>query len=181
MGEDSKSIDSHEVILLKNPPDVKDFRFILIIFFFGFSLMLLALAIRIFQLHSWNPIPIIAACIIIAMLLWMLIVKYQEDFVYSPREIQIEALGFWFRSKKGPYYFHWAEVRGFYIDREEDGIISQFMGKRGYIFTTRRTFVLSRPNTKTLIEHCWEKTGKKPIVFEGVDPPKEFKKYKRRA
>jgi hypothetical protein len=181
MQEDSKSIDSDEVILLKNPPDVKDFRFFLILFSFGFSLMLLGLAIRIFQLHSWNPIPIIAASIVIAMLLWMLTVKYLEDFAYCPREIQIEALGFWFRTKKGPYYFHWNEVRGFYIDIEEEGTVSRFMGKRGYVFTTRRDFVMSRPNTKILIEHCWDKTGKKPIIYEGVDPPKEFKKYKRRA
>jgi hypothetical protein len=182
MEEDSRRIDTNQFILLKNPPDVKDFRFIAVIVFFGSSGMFLALVFRIFHLHSWNPFPFIAASFVIGILLWGLITKYLEDFVYCPREIQIEALGFWFRTKKGPYYFHWDEVRGFYIDNEEEGgVLHRFLGKRGYVFTTRRTFVLSRPNTKILIEHSWKKTGKKPIVYEGVDPPKSFNKYKRKS
>lgn len=142
-------------------------------------LMLLVFPFRIYYIQSWNPVPFIGAGFLIALSIWGLATKYLEDFVYCPREIQIEAQGFWFRTKKGPYYFHWDEVRGFYISEEEEGgILHQFIGKRGYAYTTRRTFILSRPNTKILIEHCWEKTGKKPIVYEGVEPPKEFKKYK---
>jgi energy-coupling factor transporter transmembrane protein EcfT len=182
MGEDSKPTDSHEIILLKNPPDVKNFRFIVIILSFTLFLMLLVFLIRIFIIQSWNPVPFVVAGFFIALSIWGLVTKYLDDFEYCPREIQIETQGFWFRTKKGPYYFHWDEVRGFCISEEEEGgILHRFLGKRGYVFTTRRTFVLSRPNTKILIEHFWRETGKKPIVYEGVEPPKSFQNYKRKS